>query len=289
MAVTGGAGYIGSVLCRIMIDMGYQPVIIDNFSTGHKQFVQNMTIEETDIMNTNRLTQIFKHYNPSAVIHLAAYSSVGESTTNPMKYYNNNVVGCISVLDAMQSAKINHIVYSSSAAIFGKEHNQPIKEEDSYSPINPYGMTKLMCENIMHDYSSASDLRYIALRYFNAAGAHPSGEAGELHIPETHLIPLALLAAINPSQKFIINGNDYNTDDGTCIRDYIHVYDLAYAHILALRNLQNDNTNHCLNLGTGTGFSVKTIIDRIQHITGKNINYEIGKRREGDPAIFGMQ
>ena len=284
--VTGGAGYIGSVLSTLMKKLGYNLVIVDNLSTGHRESVQDITLEEVDVRDVSRMVEVFERYNPCAVIHLAAFSSVGESVSYPDKYYDNNVIGCIKLLEAMRVAGIKYLIYSSSAAIFGTDYDRPIQDNDLTNPINPYGMSKLICENIMQDYKMAYDFHYISLRYFNAAGAHPSGKIGELHIPETHLIPLVLEASIDNARTLTIYGDDYDTIDGTCVRDYVHVYDLAYAHVLALQKLMSNNNSCCLNLGAGQGISVKSIIDCAQKVTKHKINYIIGNRREGDPAIL---
>ena len=282
--VTGGAGYIGSHVVKILTNYGYKPIILDDLSTGHAKAVHGHELIEGDLKNKNFVLNVFKNYKLGAVIHLAASSIVGESVKKPEKYYRNNLIGTINLLKAMKLFNVNKIVFSSTAAVYGQPKNIPISEDEKTNPNNPYGRSKLYIENIMNDYKNAYGLKYISLRYFNAAGADLSGEVGEDHNPETHLIPIILQVALGKRKKISIFGTDYPTKDGTCIRDYIHVLDLAEAHILALKAL-NKSSNHSniYNLGNGKGFSVKEVIDEVRKITGKSIEVSEGEKRKGDP------
>jgi UDP-glucose 4-epimerase len=281
--ITGGAGYIGSHTVRHLRASGYDPVIADNLVYGHAEAVPDgLPLEQVDLLDANALTALFKKYQFEAVIHFAAFAYVGESVGAPAKYYRNNVVGTLNLLDAMIEAKVKDIVFSSTCATYGEPVYTPIDEKHPQNPINPYGATKLMIERVFADYARAYGLRWIALRYFNAAGAAENGEIGESHNPETHLIPLVLKSIKGEIPSVKVFGTDYDTPDGTCIRDYIHVEDLAVAHRLALEKL--DAYNGCLNLGTGIGTSVKEIIATAEKISGKTCPVELAPRRAGDPA-----
>jgi UDP-glucose 4-epimerase len=287
--VTGGAGYIGSHAVLALKEAGYRVVVLDNLVYGHLDIVETVLDVEFvhgDISDRPLLDQVFQTYPIDAVIHFAAYAYVGESVTNPAKYYRNNVVGTLTLLEAMVQAEVFKIVFSSTCASYGNPHQIPIPEDHPQSPINPYGMSKLMVEQILEDFDRAYGLRSVRFRYFNAAGADPQGRLGEDHSPETHLIPLVLLTALGQRDHITVFGTDYKTPDGTCIRDYIHVTDLADAHILGLKYLLDDGETSVFNLGNGEGFSVKEVITAAREITGLPIPVEEGPRRAGDPAIL---
>lgn len=281
--VTGGAGYIGSHTCKALAAAGYTPVVYDNLVYGHEWAVKWGPLEKGDILDTVRLGEVIGKYRPSAVVHFAAFAYVGESVTNPAKYYRNNVAGSLSLLDTMRAHNVAQIVFSSSCATYGIPQSIPISEDALQRPINPYGASKLMVEQILSDYGVAYDLKSVALRYFNAAGADPDGEIGEDHNPETHLIPLVLDVAAGSRDKVTILGDDYATPDGTCIRDYIHVCDIAEAHVLALKKLNGGGLRKAYNLGTGVGISVSEVIEAACRVTRRNIAVERGARRAGDP------
>lgn len=284
--VVGGAGYIGSHIVEKLCENNQDCLVIDNLVYGHKEALYNkqITFEHCDLLDKAKLNEIFNKYDIKAVMHFAAYAYVGESVIEPQKYYINNVVGSINLLEVMLKHNVKNIVFSSTCATYGEPKHIPIDENHEQRPINPYGKTKLMIEELLADYNKAYGLRYIALRYFNAAGASLSGKIGESHNPETHVIPRVFMAINGQIDAFSIFGNDYPTADGTCIRDYIHVSDLADAHILALDKL--DNYCGYLNLGTGIGTSVKEIIDAAEAVTGKKCPFEIQPKRAGDPAIL---
>jgi UDP-glucose 4-epimerase len=287
--VTGGAGYIGSHAVLALKEAGYRVVVLDNLVYGHLDIVEtvlNVEFVQGDIGDRPLLDQVFQTYPIDAVIHFAAYAYVGESVTNPAKYYRNNVVGTLTLLEAMVQAEVFKIVFSSTCASYGNPHQIPIPEDHPQSPINPYGMSKLMVEQILEDFDRAYGLRSVRFRYFNAAGADPQGRIGEDHSPETHLIPLVLLTALGQREHITVFGTDYKTPDGTCIRDYIHVTDLADAHILGLKYLLDDGETSVFNLGNGEGFSVKEVITAAREVTGLPITVEEGPRRPGDPAIL---
>lgn len=282
--VVGGAGYIGSVVSHMLVSEGYQVVILDNLVKGHKaaipagcEFIQGCMGNRDDL---DRALQ----GKIDAVMHFAALSLVGESVVQPSQYYANNVVRGLALLDAMRDRNIHRFVFSSTAAVYGEPHSYPITEDFPLNPTNPYGESKLAFEKILKWYSAAYDLKYVSLRYFNAAGA--TSHVGEDHDPETHLIPLVLKTANRQRASITIFGDDYDTPDGTCIRDYIHVLDLARAHVMALEHLANTSTNNIFNLGNGTGVSVKEIIAAAESVTGLLIPKEIGPRRAGDPAVL---
>jgi UDP-glucose 4-epimerase len=281
--ITGGAGYIGSHVNKMLHENGYETVVVDNLITGHGESIKWGTPEIADLADFDRLRFLFDKYRFDTVFHFAAYAYVGESVKEPAKYYRNNVVNTINLLDAMREYNSKRIVFSSSCATYGIPESLPIKEDAPQKPINPYGRTKLMMEQILEDYHKAYGIDYCCLRYFNAAGADPDGEIGENHEPETHLIPLILDAAADESKSISIYGTDYPTADGSCIRDYIHVTDLADAHVRAMDYLVKGNKSCCINLGNGAGFSVIEVIDAAKRVTGKNIHIKISPRRQGDP------
>ena len=284
--VTGGAGYIGSHTVKVMTEgKEFSPIIFDNLSTGHISAVpEGVPFVKGDIHDINCVEGILKKYNISGVIHFAASSLVEESMRDPGKYYINNVEGTLHLLLAMKNAGVNKLVFSSTAAVYGEPEKIPIKEDSQTHPTNVYGRTKLIIENMMADFSKAYGLNYVALRYFNAAGADFSGNIGEDHSPETHLIPLILKTAQGVRDHISIFGTDYSTPDGTCIRDYIHVVDLAEAHILAMRYLLDNGNSEVFNLGSENGFSVKEMIETAKKITKKNFKVIEEERRIGDPA-----
>jgi len=281
--VTGGAGYIGSHACKALARAGHSPVVYDNLSRGHADAVKWGPLVRGDMRDTGLLTQTIKEYRFDAVMHFAAFAYVGESVAAPEMYYENNVGGMISLLAAMRAAEVARIVFSSSCATYGTPDVMPITEEAEQRPINPYGRTKLICEWMLRDAAKAHGLRYAALRYFNAAGADPEGEIGERHDPETHLLPLALMAASGQGELKVF-GTDYPTPDGTCIRDYIHVDDLARAHVLAVEYLAEGGASLAVNLGTGKGQSVQDVIAAVERVTGKTVAKSLAPGREGDPA-----
>ncbi len=286
--VTGGAGYIGSHSVLTLQQAGYEVIVLDNLVYGHQDIVEVLGAKLIvgDTCDRTLLQQLFTDYQIDAVMHFAAYAYVGESVTKPAKYYHNNVIGTFTLLEAMREANVNNFVFSSTCATYGVPDSVPIKEEQSQNPINPYGMTKLMVEKILQDFSHAYDFRSVCLRYFNAAGADPQGRLGEDHHPETHLIPLVLQTALGHRESVAIFGTDYDTPDGSCVRDYIHVLDLAQAHILALEYLLAGGKTDVFNLGNGNGFSVKQVIETARQITGKEIPATISDRRAGDPPAL---
>ncbi|PGS56034.1 UDP-glucose 4-epimerase GalE [Bacillus sp. AFS041924] len=284
--VVGGAGYIGSHTVKELVEQNYEVVVLDNLTTGHRDAVDERAIfVEGDLGDTTVLEHIFSTYKIDAVMHFAAYSLVGESVTNPLKYYQNNVGATLALLENMMKYNVKKFIFSSTAATYGIPEVDIITEETVTNPINPYGQSKLMIEKILADFHKAYGLGYVVLRYFNAAGAHETGLIGEDHTPETHLIPLVLQHLLGQRESISVFGSDYSTPDGTCIRDYIHITDLASAHILALASLlENGDLNKTYNLGNGKGFSVKEIIQTCERIAEKNANIIFTDRREGDPA-----
>lgn len=284
--VTGGAGYIGSHTVRRLTKMGENVIVYDNLIKGHRGAVKAGEFVKGDIFDSELLKTTIEKYNIESVVHFAAYSLVGESMEKPSMYYHNNVKGTLNLLDTMMEAGVKKLVFSSTAAVYGEPEEVPITEEISKNPTNVYGRTKLIMENAMEDYSKSYGLKYIALRYFNACGADPCGDIGEDHNPESHLIPIVLQTALGQRESIKIFGEDYNTEDGTCVRDYIHVNDLASAHTLALSALYDGMSSNVFNLGNGNGFSVKEIIDAAEKATGIHINRQITERRAGDPAIL---
>ena len=284
--VTGGAGYIGSHACKALAQAGFTPVSYDNLVYGHRWAVRWGPLEEGDIADRERLDAVIERYRPAAVMHFAAYAYVGESVSDPGKYYRNNVAGTLTLLEAMRDHGIGQLVFSSTCATYGIPQRTPIDEDHPQCPINPYGASKLMIERMLHDFDTAHGLHSVALRYFNAAGADPDGEIGEDHEPETHLIPLALQAALGQRDSLQVFGTDYPTLDGSCIRDYIHVADLARAHVQALRYLADGGATTALNLGTGRGYSVLEVIEAARKVTGRDISTQLRARRPGDPPIL---
>lgn len=284
--VVGGAGYVGAHTVKELARVGYNPIVLDNFSTGHKSFCKWGEKFEVDIMNKTDLEKLFLRHKPSAVMHFAAHAYVGESVTDPKKYYSNNIIGTLNLLEVMLNCDVKKFIFSSSCAVYGIPSVVPITESEEKKPINPYGFTKLAIERALSDYEVAYDFRSVCLRYFNAAGADPAGEIGESHNPETHLIPLVLEAAAGTRDKITVFGNDYQTKDGTCVRDYIHVSDLAKAHVAALKHLDGNKKSLSVNLGTGKGYSVKEVLASAERVTGKPIKVEYGLRRPGDPPTL---
>jgi UDP-glucose 4-epimerase len=283
--VCGGAGYIGSHTVMVLKEQGRDVVVYDNLYKGHKGAVPSgVPLYIGDLRDKETLAKVFDENNIEAVIDFAADSLVGESVVEPLKYYNNNVYGTLCLLEVMKDKKVNAIVFSSTAATYGEPESIPIMEEDRTLPTNPYGETKLAVEKMLKWSDAAYGMKYTALRYFNAAGAHASGKIGEDHSPETHLIPIILQVALGKRDKIMMFGDDYDTPDGTCVRDYIHVTDLANAHILAVDRLLKGGDSETYNLGNGQGFSVKEIVDMTREVTGKDIRAEIAPRRDGDPA-----
>lgn len=285
--VCGGAGYIGSHTVYELIERGHSVVVVDSLIKGHKAAVHNdAKFYLGDIRDEEFMDRVFKENNIDAVIDFAAFSLVGESVNEPFKYYGNNVYGTLKLLEAMERAGVKKIVFSSTAATYGEPENDIIVESDKTNPTNPYGETKLTVEKMLKWADNAYGIKFVALRYFNAAGAHISGKIGEDHSPETHLIPIILQTALGQREKMFIFGDDYDTPDGTCVRDYIHVTDLADAHIKALEKLFKTNESGIYNLGNGKGFSVKEVIEKAKKVTGKDFKVEIEARRNGDPSTL---
>ena len=284
--IVGGAGYIGSQTNKLLKENGYKTVVFDNLIHGHRKLAGKGDFFKGDLGNPGDLARCFKKYKFSAVLHFAAFTAVGESVVNPSRYYRNNVANTLNLLDAMRDAGVKNLVFSSSAAVYGEPLRTPIDEKHPRAPLNPYGRTKLMMEQAMADYGAAYGMRYIALRYFNAAGADPDCQTGELHDPETHLIPLVLDAACGKRPCITVFGSDYKTPDGTCLRDYIHTADLAQVHLLALRRLEKGGESGAFNLGNGKGFSVLRVIKTAEKVTGLKIPVKLSARRAGDPAVL---
>ena len=283
--VTGGAGYIGSHTCKALARAGFTPITYDNFVYGHEWAVQWGPMERGDILDSQRLSRVMTEYRPVAVIHFAAFAYVGESVENPAKYYRNNVVGTLGLLDAMRNSSIDKIVFSSTCATYGIPKRIPIIEDAPQRPINPYGRSKLMVEQILADYGDAYNIKSVSLRYFNAAGADPAGRLGEDHRPESHLVPLAIDAALGRRPPLQVFGGDYPTADGTCVRDYVHVTDLAAAHLMALDRL-DEAPGVTWNLGCGAGHSVLAVLRSIERISGLTVPHEMAPRRPGDAAVL---
>jgi UDP-glucose 4-epimerase len=281
--VTGGAGYIGSHAVKELLHQGYQPIVYDNLETGHRGAVNDAFLVEGDLADREKLKETFLSSSISAVMHFAADCMVGESVRNPLKYFNNNVKNSLELLEILVEFNIRKFVFSSSAAVYGEPKKIPITEDHGCHPTNPYGETKWIFERVLHAFHEAGKLDYISLRYFNAAGADPDGDLGEDHSPETHLIPVGLKAVLI-GDSVPIFGTDYDTPDGTCIRDYIHVTDLARAHILALERLESGGTSGTYNLGNGNGYSVREVIETIREVTGMKVDTIETPRRPGDPA-----
>ena len=284
--VAGGAGYIGSHMVALLLERGYQVVVADNLSTGHAQAAEGAVLRVGDLRDGAFLDRLFTEFSIDGIINFAAFSLVGESVQNPLKYYDNNVGGATSLLQAMHRHGVRNIVFSSTAAVYGEPERQPISETDRTEPTNPYGATKLAIEQMLKWCDGAYGIRYVALRYFNAAGANTEVGIGEDHSPESHLIPLVLKTALGQRSHIGIFGDDYPTPDGTCIRDYIHVRDLAEAHLLALEYLDRGGVSDVFNLGSGKGYSVKEIIDTARRTTQRDIPAVVEPRRAGDPGVL---
>jgi UDP-arabinose 4-epimerase len=281
--VTGGAGYVGSHVCLRLAEAGYLPIVFDNLSTGHDWAVQWGPLEIGDVLDERRVIDVLERHRPVAVMHFAAAASMSESLANPLKYFRTNVVGTLTLLRAMQETRSHRLVLSSSCAVYGRPDVTLICEDTQIAPLSPYGFTKLTCERMAAECELAFGLKSVALRYFNAAGADAEARIGEAHDPETHVIPVAIEAARSHG-VFSIHGDDYDTPDGTAVRDFTHVSDLAEAHLLALEHLINVDSSLVLNLGTGMGYSVKEVIDATQRVLGCEINVRPGPRRPGDPT-----
>ena len=284
--VTGGAGFIGSHTCKALARAGYLPVTLDNLERGHEWAVKWGPLVRGDIRVEQNLQRVFETWRPEAVVHFAAYAYVGESNSEPLKYYGTNVGGSANLLKSCNAFGCKYVVFSSSCATYGIPTRLPLTETDPQRPVNPYGYTKLVVERMLNDAEAAHGIRHVALRYFNAAGADPSGELGESHHPETHLIPLVLFTAMGRQDSVRIFGNDYPTVDGTCIRDYVHVSDLADAHVAAVEWLAAGSPSDLFNLGNGRGFSVAEVVRASENVTGKKIKTEICPRRPGDPPVL---
>jgi UDP-glucose 4-epimerase len=284
--VAGGAGYIGSHTCLDLFTKGYKPIVYDNLSNGHAEFVKWGPLEKGDIRDRSKIDETLRKYRPSAIVHFAAAIEVGESVRDPGGFYDNNVVGTITLLRAAQAAGIDKFVFSSTCATYGVPSSLPMNEAHPQFPINPYGRSKLIVEQILKDLDLYQGFRSVILRYFNAAGADIEGRIGEWHSPETHAIPIAIETALGRRPYFQVLGTDYDTRDGSCIRDFVHVLDLADAHTRAVQHLLNNGTSHALNLGTGHGTTVKELLEAVKHASGKNFEAKYGPRREGDsPAL----
>ena len=284
--VTGGAGFIGSHTCKLLAAAGIEPIVYDNLVTGHRGAVRWGPLVKGDIQDTDLLVRTLGGYKPHAVIHFAASAYVGESVEDPAKYYLNNVAGSLSLLQACRRVQVMKIVFSSTCATYGTPANLPIRETTPQNPISPYGRSKLMVEQILEDYDSAYGLRYVSLRYFNACGADPEGELREDHEPETHLIPRALLCASGKLDRLALFGDDHETVDGTCVRDYIHVTDLARAHVQAVQYLIDGKESLAVNLGSGQGTSIREVLEAIGRLTARPVPTVVAPKRPGDPPIL---
>ncbi len=285
--ICGGAGYIGSHVVKMAIERGHDVIVVDNLSTGHAESVQHAELKVGDIGDTNWIENLLKAQSFDVVMHFCAHSLVGESVSDPSQYYINNVSNTLTLLNSLYKTGHKKVVFSSSAAVYGEPNHTLITEDHSINPTNPYGKTKWMVEQILQDYAVAYGFNSVSLRYFNAAGADPSGQIGEKHNPETHLIPIILKSvAFNQSKILKVFGADYPTKDGSCIRDYIHVNDIAEAHLLAATYLDNEKGAHVFNLGNGHGYSVFNILDAVSQVLGRPLNYEICNRRIGDPSVL---
>lgn len=284
--VCGGAGYIGAHMAKALACAGCKVTVFDNLSTGHRAAVQWGALVEGDLLDKDALGRLFKTHRFDAVMHFCAWSQVGESVRDPYAYYRNNVSGTLSLLEAMRDASVDRLVFSSTAAVYGLPMTDKLGESHPTSPINPYGASKWMVERILSDAAAAYGLRSVALRYFNAAGADPEGQVGESHTPETHLIPNVLRQALGIGADLQVFGDDYPTRDGTCVRDYVHVNDLASAHLLAMRYLDAHPGAHCFNLGSGSGYTVREVIEAARQVTGKPIPFSLAPRRAGDPPVL---
>ncbi|MDC1341936.1 UDP-glucose 4-epimerase GalE [Oceanospirillaceae bacterium] len=286
LLIPGGAGYIGSHMVKYAQEHGHEVVVLDDFSTGHEWAIKGCEILRVNLLDQDKLAQLLKGRSFDGVIHFAAKSLVGESVQKPDLYYRNNVIGTLNLVNEMLKNGNNNLVFSSTAAIFGNPVTDKIAEDHPKNPINPYGRTKLMVEDILQDICSAYDFNATCLRYFNAAGAHESGEIGEAHDPETHLIPNILNSLLSNEKTFKVFGTDYPTHDGTCVRDYVHVTDLAQAHLLSLENMKKNKGFSAFNLGNSLGFSVLDVIRACEAVIGKSLSYEVCSQRVGDPAML---
>jgi len=284
--IAGGAGYIGSHTNKLLNQKGYSTVVFDNLIYGHREFVKWGEFFFGDLSDREVIRECFKRYPIKAVMHFSAFAYVGESMENPSKYYFNNVVNTLNLLEVMKEMGVRHFIFSSTCAVYGIPERLPITEDHPKNPVNPYGRTKFMIEEILKDYERAYGIKYINLRYFNAAGADPEGEIGEWHDPETHLIPLTIYTALGLRDSIRIFGTDYPTKDGTCIRDYIHVMDLADAHIKALEYLKREGRSDSFNLGNGEGYSVREVIKAVKEVSGRDFRVIETGRREGDPPVL---
>lgn len=284
--VTGGAGYIGSHTVAELLSRGKEVVVIDNLQSGHREALLGGKLYEGDLRDKDLLAKLFEENDIEAVIHFAASSLVGESMKDPVQYYDNNVYGTLCLLEAMDKANVRKIVFSSTAATYGEPEKVPIEESDVTNPTNVYGETKLTMERMMAWFDQVLGIKYVALRYFNAAGAHESGKIGEDHRPESHLVPLILQTALGQRESISVFGNDYDTPDGTCVRDYIHVSDLADAHLRAVDYLTSGGESNVFNLGNGQGFSVSEMISKVREVTGRDFSVVMSPRRAGDPAVL---
>jgi UDP-glucose 4-epimerase len=281
--ITGGAGYIGSHVVKELLRQNHRPIVFDNLQTGHRRATKNALFIEGDLSDQKKLAETFQANSIDAVMHFAADCLVGESVQNPVKYFNNNVKNSLKLIETMEEFNVKKIVFSSSAAVYGEPKGIPITEDHPCAPTNPYGETKWIFEKVLQAFHDAGKLNFISLRYFNAAGADPEGEFGEDHSPETHLLPLVIKATLDGTSVPVF-GSDYDTPDGTCIRDYIHVTDLAHAHILALRKLDQGKTSGIYNLGNGSGYSVREVIETVIKVTGRKVTAVDSQRRPGDPS-----
>ncbi len=284
--IVGGAGYIGSHAARYFQEAGEEVIVVDNLLTGHRDAVGDLPFYEVDIRDKEAVVQLMKKEGVDAVVHFAARSLVGESVLKPEEYYDNNVYGMLQLLSAMRECEVDKIIFSSTAAVYGQVEKMPIAEDCDCHPCNPYGKSKYMMEQLMADYDHAYGIKYVALRYFNAAGASKDGKLGERHSPETHLIPILLDTALGRRAEIEIYGSDYPTPDGTCIRDYIHILDLVAAHLLALNYLREGKESSAFNLATKNGFSNLEVLEAARRVTGQAIPHRMGARRAGDPAVL---
>lgn len=285
--ITGGAGYIGSHCVKKFLEQGNEVIVLDNLSRGHQEAVpQGVELEVINLLEAEKLKPLLEKHKIEAIVHFAAFAYVGESVESPAEYYQNNVGGSLNLIKAATETGINKFVFSSTCSLYGNPVSVPISEKESIKPINPYAKTKMIVENILADFNRAYGLNYVALRYFNAAGSDPSGNIGESHDPETHLIPLVIQTALGERERILVFGENYKTKDGTCIRDYIHVDDLSEAHLKALEYLNDGNESTAINLGTGSGHSVLEIIQEVERTADVPVKFEIVGRREGDPAVL---
>jgi UDP-arabinose 4-epimerase len=284
--VTGGAGYIGSHACKALHRAGLLPIVYDDLSRGRSEAVKWGALECGDVRDRQRLKEVMLHHRPAAILHFAGLAYVGESIVAPDSYYSANALGTLTLLQAMRESGVDRLVFSSSCAVYGRPERLPLREDDPANPINPYGLSKLMAERMIEDCARAYGFKVAVLRYFNAAGADPQAETGEAHEPETHLIPIVLEAAAGRRPHVVINGHDYDTHDGTCVRDFVHVSDLAAAHVLALKRLLQGGGSETFNLGNGKGHSVREVIDMAEHGTDRVIPVVVAPRRGGDPAVL---